>query len=300
MIHRTYASTQIFCSLYVLFSPEKAEVLVINDLHDFDTLWNYDDPAATEQQFRALLPRAEQGDDGSYHAQLLTQIARAQGLQRKFADAHATLDTAQALLTPKLSTARIRYQLERGRVFNSSQQVEQAQPLFQAAWDLAQAEQQDFYAIDAAHMLAIVAPAEQQLAWNLRALALAEQSPQPRARTWLGSLYNNIGWNHHEAGRYEQALDMFRQALREREAAGRAEQIRIARWCVARAQRSLGEFEAALATQRELLTELELAGEKDGYVFEELAENLLALNQPAAAQAYFALARAELSQDPGQ
>jgi hypothetical protein len=46
------------------------------DLPDFDTIWNYDDPAATEQQFRALLPRAGQGDNHSYHAQLLTQIAR--------------------------------------------------------------------------------------------------------------------------------------------------------------------------------------------------------------------------------
>jgi tetratricopeptide (TPR) repeat protein len=262
------------------------------ELLDFDALWDYDQPAATEQQFRALLPRAEQAADRSYHVQLLTQIARAQGLQGMFADAHATLDAAQALLTPDLRTARIRYLLERGRVFNSSRQVARAQPLFQAAWELAQAERQDFYAIDAAHMLAIVAPAEQQLEWNLRALALAEQSPQPRARTWMGSLYNNLGWNHHDAGRYEQALDMFQKALGERAAAGRPEQIRIARWCVARGQRSLGQFEAALATQRELLIELERTGGKDGYVFEEIAENLLALNQPDEAQTYFALARA--------
>ncbi len=108
-------------------------------------------------------------------------------------------------------------------------------------------------------------------------------------------ILNNIGWTHHDAGRYEQALAMFYKALREREAAGRPEQIRIARWCIARAQRSLGQFKAALATQRELLAELELVGEKDEYVFEELAENLLALNQPAAAEAYFALARGATS-----
>jgi tetratricopeptide (TPR) repeat protein len=270
-------------------------VFMIDDSYDFDALWNYNDPAATEQQFRSLLPLAEQGDDRSYHVQLLTQIGRAQGLQGKVADAHATLDRVQALLVSEPSVARIRYLLERGRVFNSSQQVAQALPLFQQAWELAQTEQQDFYAIDAAHMLAIIAPAEQQLEWNLRALKLAEQSQQPRAQTWRGSLYNNVGWTHHEGGRYDQALDMFRRALSEREAAGNAEQIRIARWCIARAQRSLGQFEIALAAQRELLAELEHVGEKDGYVFEELAENLLALNQPAAAEAYFALARAELS-----
>jgi Tfp pilus assembly protein PilF len=78
-------------------------------------------------------------------------------------------------------------------------------------------------------------------------------------------ILNNIGWTHHEAGRYEQALAMFQKALHERKAASHAEQIRIARWCVAHAQRSLGQFEVALATQRELLAELEQAGEKDGY-----------------------------------
>ena len=42
-----------------------------------------------------------------------------------------------------------------------------------------------------------------------------------------------------------------------------------------------GQFEVALATLR-VLAELKLASEKDVYVFEELAENMLALNQPAA------------------
>jgi tetratricopeptide (TPR) repeat protein len=265
---------------------------------DFDALWNYDDPAATERQFRELLACAMLSSDRSWHAQLLTQIARAQGLQRRFADAHVTLDSAQALITPELSVARIRYLLERGRAFNSAGQADQAEPLFQEAADLAQSERQDFYAVDALHMLAIVAAPARQLDWNLRTLVLAEHSDQPRARGWLGSIYNNLGWTHHEAGRYDQALAMFQNALRERKAAGRAEQIRIARWSVARAQRSLGQFEVALATQRELLAELEASGGQDGYVFEELAENLLALGQPDAAQPYFALAYAGLSQDP--
>jgi tetratricopeptide (TPR) repeat protein len=267
------------------------------DLLDFDTLWNYDDPATTEQRFRVMLPYAEQSADRSYYVQLLTQIARAEGLQRKFTEAHATLDIAQALLGPGLGTARIRHLLERGRVFNSAAQAEQAWPLFLEAFELARAEQHDFYAVDAAHMLAIIAAPEQKQEWNLRAVALAEQSAQPRARTWLGSLYNNIGWTYYETGRYEDALDMFQKALYEREAAGRASEIRIARWCVARALRSSGRFEAALAMQRQLLGELESTGEADGYVFEEIAENLLALNQAEAAQPCFALAYAELSQD---
>jgi NADPH2:quinone reductase len=43
-----------------------------------DSLWNYGDPAATEEKFRAILSEAAAGDP-DYHAQLLTQIARMRG-----------------------------------------------------------------------------------------------------------------------------------------------------------------------------------------------------------------------------
>jgi tetratricopeptide (TPR) repeat protein len=268
-------------------------------LPDFDALWDYDDPGASEQQFRALLPIAQQSNDRSYHAQLLTQIARAEGLQRRFADAHTTLDAALGLLTPHMGQARIRYLLERGRVFNSSGQIEQARPFFLEAWEAAQALQEDFYAVDAAHMLAIVEPLDQQLDWHLRALALAGQSRQPRVRKWLGSLYNNIGWTYHAAGEYQQALDSFEKALAAREATdSSAHQIRIAHWCVARALRSLQQFETALAIQQRLCEELDRSGATDGYVYEELAECLLALNRPGESKQYFTQAYATLSKDP--
>jgi tetratricopeptide (TPR) repeat protein len=265
-------------------------------LLDFDQLWDYDKPEEAETRFRALLPAAS---DAAYRAQLLTQIARAQGLQRKFDDAHRTLDEAQALLTGGLKRAEVRCLLERGRVHNSSKHPELARPLFLEAWDLASSTPgEDFYAIDAAHMLGIVEPPEQQREWNLRALALAEKTADARARQWLGSLYNNIGWTYHDAEQYHEALEIFQKALKWREAQGRAPEIRIAKWCVARALRSLGRVEEALEMQRAQLREFESLGEKSGYVFEELAECLLALNRPAEARPYFAAACEELSKDP--
>lgn len=262
---------------------------------DFDQLWDYDDPAGSEAKFRALLPAAA---DAAVRAELLTQIARAQGLQRQFDLAHQTLDEAGRLLAPELKRAHIRYLLERGRVYNSSRRPDQAQPLFLEAWEQARAAGEDFYAVDAAHMLGIVEPPEQQMAWNLRSLELAEASSEPRARGWLGSLYNNIGWVYHDQGEYERALDLFRKALQFREAQGQARETRIAKWCVARALRSLGRLEEALAMQRALLDDWDRAGGQDGYVFEELGECLLALGRPEAARPYFVRAHTELSRDP--
>jgi hypothetical protein len=53
----------------------------------------------------------------------------------------------------------------------------------------------------------------------------------------------------------------------------------------------------ALSHQMDLEKEFESANEKDGYVFEEIGECLLALNRRQAAQPYFAEAYQLLSQD---
>jgi len=201
-------------------------------------------------------------------------------------------------LTAALPLVRARYLLERGRVFNSSGQPDRARPLFVAAWEQAQALGDDFHAIDAAHMVAIVAPPDEQMAWNLKALALAERTANPRAFKWRGSLCNNIGWTYHAAGQFAEALEMFRRALSYREAQDNAGQILIARWCVARCLRSLGQVEEALAQQQALFDEERQLNERDGYVLEELGECLLALHRPAEARPHFAAAYAELSKDP--
>ncbi|MBZ0292720.1 MAG: hypothetical protein K8L99_09190, partial [Anaerolineae bacterium] len=135
---------------------------------DFDSLWDYDDPAATEARFQELLVGTDVPPTSAYWLELLTQIARAQGLQREFDKAHRTLDEIEVQLTAaeELTQVRVRYLLERGRVFNSAGQPDVALPLFKQAWEIARAADVDFYTVDAAHMLAIVEPdAKQQLDW---------------------------------------------------------------------------------------------------------------------------------------
>jgi tetratricopeptide (TPR) repeat protein len=267
-------------------------------LPNFDALWDYEHPAETESTFRAFLPQAETSGNQSYYIELLTQIARTQGLQRNFAAAHQTLDQAQALLTDDLTRARMRYLLERGRVFNSSGKPDEARPLFQAAWEQRQAAQEDYHAIDAAHMLAIVAPPEEKLDWNLKALELVEQTSDARARTWGGGLYNNIGWSYHAQGQYQLALESFQKALEWRQAQGDLREMLIAQWCIARTLRSRGQFSEALRMQQKLEEEWKPLGGSDGYTVEEIGECLLALGRSEEARPYFAQAHAKLSQDP--
>jgi tetratricopeptide (TPR) repeat protein len=271
---------------------------------DFDTLWDYERPGETERAFREVFARVAFGADLAYRLGLLTQIARTQALQRRFTDAHATLDDVLARLDELPDTIvrpRIRYLLERGRVFNSLGQPAEALPLFLDAWRLATApgvDGADALAVDAAHMVAIVAPSEGQMEWNLKALALAQSSRDPRAQRWQGSLYNNIGWSYHDAGDYARALEMFERALACREAEDKPAEVRVAQWAVARVLRSLSCTEEALDRQMSLLREYEASGQPDGYVYEEIAECLLKLHRDAEARPYFARAHTLLARDP--
>ena len=269
-----------------------------NERPDFDALWDYDNPAATEAEFRKLLLDHRANRDPEYQPQLLTQIARAQGLQMKFEEADATLDQAEALITEESPVARVRLLLERGRVRNSSQRREESKAFFLKAWDRAREIGADAHAVDAAHMLGIVEPGEASVKWNRTAIEYAEKSQDLKARRWLGSLYNNLGWTYHGEGEYEEALALFQKALAAREAEGKEAPIRIARWCVARATRSLGRFEEALEFQLRLKKETEAAGAPDGFVEEEIGECLLALERAEEAKPHFAAAYRLLSQDP--
>jgi tetratricopeptide (TPR) repeat protein len=262
-----------------------------------DLLWNFDDPAQSENRFQELNAEIDGETDTAWSIELLTQLARAQGLQRKFAEAHETLDLVQSELKPHMHRAHIRYLLERGRVFNSSGKRTESKPLFLQAWQLGLDAGEDNLAVDAAHMLGIVEQGPEALRWNEIAMALAEKSSDPKARNWLGSLYNNIGWAYHDTGQHTQALEMFQQALAFREAKGQPGPVRIAKWSVARCLRSMGRVDEALAMQRTLLDELNAAGETDGYVFEEIGECLLAQEQLDDAVPYFAKAHEMLSQD---
>lgn len=263
----------------------------------FHDLWNYDDPEGTERTFADLLESGVDGADADL--QLKTQIARAMALQREFDEARRVLDEVEASLPDEPDTARVRWLLESGRVANSSGDPEAAKPLFIDAWELAKDLDLDGLAVDAAHMVAIVEDEAGAMEWTQRALALAESSDDPDAQRWKGSLYNNMGWTHHDAGRFEEALELFQKGVVFRAEQGDDDGLFVARWTVARAKRSLGRLEEALAEQQSLQADMVAAGRaEDGYSSEELGEVLLEMGRDDDARPHFAKAAVLLSADP--
>ncbi|MGU5714012.1 hypothetical protein [Aeromonas taiwanensis] len=263
---------------------------------DFMALWDYQDPAASALRFQQLLAEAD-NQDLQYELELLTQIARTHSLRRQFAQAHRLLDEIEPRLTEATPRARLRALLERGRTFNSAGDKASARALFEQAWQHGLKHEERYLAIDAAHMVAIAAPLEEQSHWHQLAMDLAERSQDKRVRGWLATLYNNQGWTLFELGRLDDAIVCQQKCLAWHEQHNNRAKAFIARWSLARLCRAKAQHEQAMADLKQLQADMNAArAPEDGYVFEELGENALALDDPAAPE-YFARAWFLLSQD---
>ena len=189
-----------------------------------DALWDFDDPCASEGRFA----RAAAAASGAERAELETQRARALGLQERYDEADAVLDA----ITDDAPVVRVRVELERGRVRNSSGDPDAAARLFRAAAEAAAAAGLTFLRIDALHMLAI-ADAAKADAWTAQALSELENVDDPRTLRWRVSLHSNAGWARFDAGRLAEALAAFEEARRAAERWGTPQQVRWADEAVA-------------------------------------------------------------------
>jgi tetratricopeptide (TPR) repeat protein len=175
-------------------------------------LWDFDDLDATEQRLRAQL---EQEESDAARAEVLTQIARVDGLRDDFEECARTLDEAE-MLAGSSAAARVRIELERGRMQRSSGDSEAALPLFESAFTRASEAGEYYLAGDAAHMCAIaVTNREAMEEWTRRGLELGEREPD--AAYWGGPLLNNLAWSYYDSGEYERALELFGRALEVRQ-----------------------------------------------------------------------------------
>lgn len=187
-----------------------------------DQLWNFDDPAGSEARFRAAA--ADESYDADERAELTTQLGRAIGLQGRYEEADALLDSVDA----DEPTVAVRVLLERGRVLNSSGHAEMAVPLFEQAAELADHLGEEFLAVDALHMLAIADSAHAET-WTRSALEYASTVHDERTKRWIVSLHNNLGWTLHDAGRCTEAMVEFQLAEQWADRIGTPRQQELAR-----------------------------------------------------------------------
>jgi tetratricopeptide (TPR) repeat protein len=278
-------------------------------LENFDEIWGQiGNPVLVEKKFIELLPQAQSLENKSIYLQMLSQLALAQALMKKFDLAHATLDDAQAQLTSDCNLARVRIFLERGRVFQQAGDVVQALTYFEKSYELSEQHKFDIQTINAAHMIAIIADTTaNKILWNQRAIDLATTTDDLEGRRWLGSVWNNIGANYLEDKQYEKALHAFEKTLEYRLQENYAPNVRFAKFRIGQILRILGHLDQALMVQQELLLAYEAivkTGKLDmpvemftltrGWVYEEFIELYHAAIKGYAKLAYADLASNEM------
>jgi tetratricopeptide (TPR) repeat protein len=191
-----------------------------------DELWDWGDPAGSERRFAA--EAASPAHTDAERAELVTQQARALGLQERFGAGRALLASLGQAADPAVWT---RVKLEAGRLLNSAGNAAEAVIEFEAAAALARSGGLLFLEIDALHMLAIADRARSRER-TAEAIDRALAAPDDRTRRWLVSLYNNLGCSYSEAGDLDQALAAFLQAQEWAERAGTGQQRTWAREAV--------------------------------------------------------------------
>ncbi len=280
-----------------------SRLLVIAKFQDLDRLWNPADVTASESAYRALLPEGQKltGLDRCYLVELYSLIARSEALQGKYGEAHASLDAAEGLLLEQQAdfqvSAKIRWLIEKGRLCIIVKTPSLAKGLFSEAWTLSINSAEDYFTVEIAQLLAVTEPQKVQQDWIRRAIQIAEKSQHPKTKRWLGGLYASLGWKLYDLRQFDGSLGAFQSAFRHYKESGTAREAFVAQWSIGKVLRAVGKTEEALSIQKSLLAELGSEGERDGRLFEELAECLQTLKRTTEAQLYFELAFRELSSD---
>ena len=168
-------------------------------------------------------------------------------------------------------------------------------PLFQKAYELAEAQNEMRYAIDAIQMIAIVEPEpKDQVEWNLKGIALAESDPSQKG--WLFALLNNIGENYMSIQNYEIACTSFKRlAQMQREAYGGPDKYTLKD--ISKSLRLAGSPEGALEFLQPVLDKLLSEGQDDGFLRQEIGESNLDAGRHHESNLHFGRAYELLSLD---
>lgn len=275
-------------------------------LDNFEDAWRLlGNPTDVEENLVPLLKVAEVNSDKSIYPKLLCQIALAQAMQQKLVEAHATLDRTELVLTKTSYNEQSEVLLVRGKIFQQGSNLYDARRVFEQSYELALRHGSDFYAIDAAHMIAIISEDNSdKIRWNKRAIALANKTKDKKAHCWLGSLYNNLGQALLDSHLYQDALQAFTLALKYREEEGFEVNILVAKWAMACALRKLDRLEEALKIQLTLFDQIAESGKDTypqvlaqmrGFICEELAELYYAISEMPRATHFAIIAIEDLS-----
>lgn len=160
--------------------------------------------------YLAAIELARKEFNRSVETEALAQVARMHLVQGQKEDGRAYLEQAAAIADESDPMGWSRYLGVQGRFQWQDNDLTTARATFERMYDYCSINALHGRAVDAAHMVAIVAGnPEEQIEWGRRGIEAAEAAEQER---WLGPLWNNLAATYWENKQFDTALECYMKA----------------------------------------------------------------------------------------
>lgn len=223
----------------------------------------------------------------------LSQMARMCLLTNRPDEAKKYLAEAASRATDSDSMGWSRYLGVKGRMEWKAGDLKAARQTFEDMFDYCSLHDLWSRAVDAAHMVAIVAETpEDQIEWSRKGIAIAESRD---TENWLGPLWNNLGGIYYEMKKYDSALECYATARQYHWRFSDERSKLVADYHVGMTYRFLGDYKEAEAWLRPVLAWAERLQDHDmiGQSCEDLGEAAIGLGRKAEGIALLQRARDE-------
>ncbi len=218
-----------------------------------DSVFSNRQYAQAGELFELIANDAEAAGDDSAFAEAASMRARALLQTGDRETGREWLERAAAVASTEDPPGWSRYLAVRGRFEWTNKEQETATETFKELYDYCEANELYERAVDATHMIAIVAPSEERFEWSRKGIAMAEAG---ELTGWLGPLWNNMGWDYVDAGEYDRGLEALERAREYHYKSGEDLPRLIADYSVAHVKRLRGDLDVA---EEEMQATLDLA-----------------------------------------
>jgi len=267
-----------------------------------DALFDKEDKSGALDMYKMIVDTALAENDNSNLTEAYSQVARCYLSMENKDEGRLWLEKAEKIAKDTEPNGWARYLGVKGRFLwrdavdekgEAAPEDEEAAKIFTQQYDYAVAHQLHNQAVDAANMMSIVGNMQDRIEWGLKGIKAAEEGG---LKNWLAPLWNNLGWNYNDLGRYRESLEALKKARRYHYIKGDEKTMLIADWSVAHAFRMTGQIDSAMIWgQRVVIWAKDMYDTNPSYEnsewlgmsYEELGESSLASGDKNRALAAF-------------
>lgn len=186
------------------------EITADSLLEQADETFQSRDYKAALAQYQSAVKKAKGEFNNSVEVEALAQVARMNLILGEKEEGRKWLKRAEEKVTDSDPMGWSRYLGVKGRFEWQDNDLKKARETFDKMYTYCHVSGMWGRAVDAAHMIAIVAETpEEQIEWGRRGIEAAEAG---EVESWLGPLWNNLAGTYYDIKQFDSALECYQKA----------------------------------------------------------------------------------------